>query len=231
MPNCLGGGTVVLRNTGGTPVTFTVLVDGAAIATPTVQPGRTTTLPVDVPEDGSVDVVVTVGGTTILDDTITRDCDEPTPPGSPDVSAAFSCVAGGTIVLDNSTSKVDRVFDITIGDVMEVLVVPAGQVETVSFDVPDGTTSTVTVQSDGETLLTESFPADCTSVLGVDIERDDPLPAPQPAADPAPEVGPTTIGNLPSTGSDAARLLLLAVVLIGVGVPVTHQTRLGRRPR
>ncbi|MGK2947076.1 MAG: LPXTG cell wall anchor domain-containing protein, partial [Acidimicrobiales bacterium] len=74
----VGGLGVILRNTGDDTATFVItspaLADGSTEAV--LEAGDTQTVLIPVAEDASTEVVVTSGGETLLDDTLTRDCEQ-----------------------------------------------------------------------------------------------------------------------------------------------------------
>ena len=158
-------GKVVLEvPSGGTPVTFTVAIEGEDDQEVTVQPGDTETVEFAFDEgDGTRTVSVSVGGTVIKTAEVDVDCVE----APPTFQITSECLpaggAQGEVILGVATGGSPVTFTVAIEgeDDQEVTVQP-GNTETVEFSFPEGEgTRTVTVSIGGEIVDTEDVNVDC----------------------------------------------------------------------
>ena len=160
--------SVTLDNSASDVAVDFVVNGGAAV---TVAAGATQEVTLDAPvEDGApVEVSVTVNGQPIHTDTYTADCVQAV------VSSTWECGTDIVITLDNSASTLSASFEIGTTPVdpelgMAAVAVPAGAVETRTFDGPveDGSAIAILVLSDGEEAHAATYgPSNCLDPVAI----------------------------------------------------------------
>lgn len=154
------GGVVVvdLDNPTAEPVAFELRVDGEVVRTVEV-PAETATVVEHAVADGTHAVVVTAGGTTLLETSVDLDC-----VASPSAEATVACFEQGVLEVelrnpDAAPATFEVLVDGTVVDTRQV----AEATETGSWTVQDGEREVV-VRADGETVLEETLSVDCALV-------------------------------------------------------------------
>jgi hypothetical protein len=151
-----GGARVILTNTGGTPVTFTVKKGTASLATVTVPGAGSVTKIYAMAEDETATYSVTAPGLAKVSTTLTKDCQKP--------AAAISadCTDGFTVVLSNGGSQ-PVAFTITRPDGSTETVSLAGVAPAVSrrYPLSEGQTATVSVSAPSMTTVSKTTTPDC----------------------------------------------------------------------
>ncbi|MGH9186356.1 MAG: hypothetical protein ACRD0U_11165 [Acidimicrobiales bacterium] len=144
-----GGIRVTLDNTDGDDLAV-FDINGDQVRVPA---GETRRRLIDAAEDATVQITVTSGGQTLIDEPVTRNCEHPSPKVVDD-----PCAPGGVgVTLDNTDGSDDATFVVNGTEV----VVPAGQTKVHIIAAAENTTVHLLVTSDGQTLLDKDAVRDC----------------------------------------------------------------------
>lgn len=212
-PSCAATPAIVvdLANDGDAPTTFDVTVDGELVETVTVEADSTDTVTVDTTE-GDHDVVVTAGGETVLDETVTTDCDvEDTGSATTEVTCTDD---GGSLVTTVVNGSEDTTVQLMVDGelVTDVDILADETLELTAPGLTDGEHDVVVVLG-GETVLDTTVDVDCNEVRGETDERDG---APDADDDPEREVV-VADEQLPNTGAGTVAWALAGLLLLFLG--------------
>ncbi|WP_426245655.1 hypothetical protein [Nocardioides sp. LHG3406-4] len=144
----------LINTSSDVPVTFTVTVNG--VGTDYLVPdGETKVVSGPVAEDSSNTVTVSHGSTDLATKSFDVDCQQPA------ATIVDNCT-GYVVTLDNSASKVEVTFTVTINGVPTDYTVPAGTTQKIEkTDATEGSTYDITVTSGDTQLDTKAFTIDC----------------------------------------------------------------------